>query len=151
MYCPVCGDQTTQGLNYCKRCGASLGPTAGQNAAVPVGRLLGLLWPVVIVSLAGLIGLFATTAEVSKHGIDPKVVVAIAAFGGATVVGVVGLMVWLLLKLTNAAAPDRAIAARPVPDQIRAALPEPPIAVPSVTENTTRGFDQLKSGRRATN
>jgi RsiW-degrading membrane proteinase PrsW (M82 family) len=146
VYCPICGAESTQGLNYCKRCGAGLSastPPIEQKGSI--GKAMGsMLFLVSIVSIAGFIALFSTVYNLGERpGFEPRTLVAIMAFGGATVVGVVGLLVWLLLRLTTghqpAAPPERS--ANFLPREYVPQLPAPPVGLPSVTENTTRNFD----------
>ena len=147
MYCPICGAESTQGLNYCKRCGAGLSastPPIEQKSSI--GKAMGvMLFLVSLVSIAGFVALFSTVYNLGERAtFDTRALIGIMAFGGATVVGVVGLLVWLLLRLTTGnqpvASPDRTPNLVPrdygVPQ-----LPAPPIGIPSVTENTTRNFD----------
>ena len=45
MFCPYCGTESTQGLNYCKRCGANLGAglqAGGQEASPAISN--GAAW-----------------------------------------------------------------------------------------------------------
>jgi hypothetical protein len=55
MFCPSCGAETSEGLSYCKRCGAKLGAAA---ADAPRPRVAGLMWAVllaiVLLTLGGL-------------------------------------------------------------------------------------------------
>jgi hypothetical protein len=147
MYCPNCGDQTPQGLKYCKRCGvglsASTAPIEGKGsvgAAMAVGLLL-----VGLVSIAGFIALFTTVYNLGERtAFDTRALVAIMAFGGATVVGVVGMFVWLVLRLVapfHGAAQQPAETEKPVTRDYIPQLPAQPISMPSVTEHTTRNFD----------
>ena len=146
MYCPNCGDQTTQGLKYCKRCGAGLSAsTTPIEPPSSTGKAMGtMLFLVSLVSVAGFIALFTTVYNLGERpNFDPRSLIAIMAFGGATVLGVIGLLVWLLLRLTGhqpAAHHERTekpLAREYTPQQ----LPASPIGMPSVTENTTRNFD----------
>jgi len=146
MYCPNCGDQTTQGLKYCKRCGAGLSAltTPIEERAYP-GKAMGvMMFLVALVSIAGFIALFTTVYSLGERpGFDPRSLIAIMAFGGATVLGVIGLLVWLLLRLTgHQPAAHRVVTERPLArDYSPQQLPASPISMPSVTENTTRNFD----------
>jgi hypothetical protein len=145
MYCPMCGTQSTQGLNYCKRCGSVL--SASSTAGEPsLGKAMGTILFLSLVSIAGFIALFTTVYSLGQRDtFDTRALVAIMAFGGATVVGVVGLFVWLLLRLTGSHHPEDDLRKRTDKAAIRdsrAALLQPdPSAVPSVTENTTRNFE----------
>jgi hypothetical protein len=152
MYCPACGVQSTHGLKYCNRCGASLGKDS-RDPGNPVGRLVGLL-PVSAVSIVGLIGFFVTINNLAGR-LDARAITAIAVFGGMTVLGVVGLLIWLLLKLLEvpkADAPRTTLndAVREIDDVVMAQLSSAPSATPSVTEGTTRNIDQLKQPERNT-
>ena len=146
MYCPNCGDQTTQGLKYCKRCGAGLsGSPMPIESKSSFGKMMGMLLPVAVVSIGGFIALFTTVYNLGERtGFDTRALIAIMAFGGATVVCVIGLLVWLLLRLTTGYQPgfqqektERPFARDYAPQQ----LPPSSTGMPSVTENTTRNFD----------
>ena len=146
MYCPSCGIDSVDGLKYCKRCGVGLSTsTTPIEAKASVGAAMGtMLFLVALVSIAGFIALFTTVYSLGERpGFDPRSLIAIMAFGGATVLGVIGLLVWLLLRLTGyqpAAHLDKTektLARDYAPQQ----LPASPISMPSVTENTTRNFD----------
>jgi hypothetical protein len=153
MYCPVCGAESTQGLNYCKRCGAGLSastPPFEQKAPPP--KLFSLLFPVALVCIGGFIALFTTVYNLGERtGFDTRALVAIMAFGGATVVSVVGLMVWLIMRLSGyQSGTSHRKEERPLPrDFTPQQLPAPPISMPSVTENTTRNFDPARYRERS--
>jgi hypothetical protein len=145
MYCPNCGDQTTQGLKYCKRCGAGLSASTAGEPQPATGKAMGaMLFLVALVSIAGFIALFSTVYNLGERpNFDPRSLIAIMAFGGATVLGVIGSLVWLLLRLSgNQPAPHHMKTERPIArDYAPQQLAAPPIGMPSVTENTTRNFD----------
>lgn len=151
MYCQICGAESTQGFNYCKRCGAGLNqqPNAvGQ----PVAKPFAMLWPVALVSMVGLIGLFATLVNLSER-VESRAMIAVTAFAGATVLGVVGLLIWLLLHLSgirhgtsHAERDTRSVSGSSTQPQLQA----PPASIPSVTENTTRNFDPARLRDRST-
>ncbi|MEK6321662.1 MAG: zinc ribbon domain-containing protein [Acidobacteriota bacterium] len=146
MYCPNCGDQTTQGLKYCKRCGAGLSTsTTPIEAKASIGAAMGtMLFLVALVSIAGFIALFTTVYSLGERpAFDTRALIAIMAFGGATVAAVVGLLVWLVLRLTTpfqGAAGHQAKTEKPL---IRDYVPQLPASPASVTENTTRNFDPI--------
>jgi len=148
MFCPICGAESTQGLNYCKRCGAGLSAsTPPIESKASIGKALGaMLFLVSLVSIAGIIALFTTVYNLGERpGFDPRTLIGIMAFGGATVAGVIGLLVWLILRLTTpfqGAGRQQAKVEKPVVgDYVPQQLSSPPIGIGSVTENTTRNFD----------
>lgn len=145
MYCPVCGAESTQGLNYCKRCGAGLSASAAQiEPKTSFGKMMGMLLPVAVVSLGGFIALFTTVFSLGERpGFDTRALIGIMAFGGATVVCVIGLLVWLLLRLTTSYQPglQQEKTERPLARDYHQQLPASPGSITSVTENTTRNFD----------
>jgi hypothetical protein len=104
-----------------------------------------MLFLVAMVSIAGFIALFTTVYNLGERpGFDPRTLIGIMAFGGATVAGVVGLLVWLILRLTSPlqggrhqAKTEKPVVGEYIPQQ----LSSPPMGVGSVTENTTRNFD----------
>lgn len=147
MYCPNCGDQTTQGLKYCKRCGVGLSASAAPiEPKTSFGKMMGMLLPIAIVSLGGFIALFTTVYSLGERAsFDTRALIGIMAFGGATVVCVIGLLVWLLLRLAGyEPVPHQDKSERPpVRNYAPQQLPASPISMPSVTENTTRNFDPV--------
>jgi len=86
MYCPNCGDQTTQGLKYCKRCGAGLSTSTSPSEPQATGKAMGaMLFLVSLVSIAGFIALFSTVYSLGERpNFDPRTLIAVMAFGGAT-------------------------------------------------------------------
>jgi RsiW-degrading membrane proteinase PrsW (M82 family) len=146
MYCPSCGIDSVDGLKFCKRCGAGLSAsTTPIEPQASSGKAMGtMLFLVALVSIAGFIALFSTVYSLAERpGFDPRSLIAIMAFGGATVLGVIGLLVWLLLRLTgyqpaaHHEKTEKTLARDYAPQQ----LPASPLSMPSVTENTTRNFD----------
>ncbi len=147
MYCPSCGIDSVDGLKYCKRCGVGLSAsTTPIEPQASVGKAMGVMLLLVsLVSIAGFIALFSTVYSLGERSsFDARALIAITAFGGATVLGVIGLLVWLLLRLTTGhqSIPFRDNRERPLArDYTPQQLPASPISMPSVTENTTRNFD----------
>jgi hypothetical protein len=153
MFCPNCGAESTQGLNYCNRCGGNLGVlTAGGTQEVRPAISTGTAWAVGVtmffVVAVGLAAVFGTLSDL-VHFIRPDAVIALAFCGLATVLGSVFLITrfWMRL-LTGTTKKDAAsrLAARPpataeLGPARAGALPDAPFS--SVTEHTTR---TLKKG-----
>ena len=69
MFCPSCGAETSEGLSYCKRCGAKL---AGAGAGESRPRVAGLVWAVstaiALVTVGGFTAVFGSLIEVGTGG-----------------------------------------------------------------------------------
>jgi hypothetical protein len=146
MYCSSCGSESTPGLNYCKHCGNNLSPGTITFSSPPATKPGPQILPVAAVSIVGLVGLFAAISELSKVGVDPRAIIGVSAFAGATVVGVVGLLIWFVLRLSGSndrVRLDSGIKVTPR-NSTQARLDAPPASIPSVTENTTRSFDAAR-------
>jgi len=157
MYCQVCGTESTQGFNYCKRCGATLTAPANNPDSMPQRdrKLLVVIWAVVAAMMAiGVGGLgitFGIAGGLASRGIKPDDgPLAIVICGSLTIVVTLCLLVRQLSRVIGSAIEkprpfsttspltpvNGALDAQPL--QIQA----PPIMVPSVTEHTTRNFER---------
>jgi len=157
MFCPYCATETTQGLNYCNRCGGNLAPltqATSQESRIIVAPgaawAAGLSTTAVVVIGLGII--FPIVTELTMRGMPPMAVVAIALFVTLTVFGCAAMLLrfWSALLGVNAAR-HHAPAALPQPKaQDTRGLEAPrfdslnPAPVPSVTEQTTRTLDRVK-------
>ena len=161
MYCPVCGAESTQGLNYCKRCGSNLAaptnPIKPGESRPRIRASAGAAWAMalatVAVTLGGLGIVFSNALYLVRPTFPGSTSVAGAAtiaglmimFGSATVFGTVALLIRLFSKLLgfgqeshdsdHLRKPHTFGEHRPVQ------LPSPPSGISSVTEQTTRNFD----------
>ncbi|HEX8355529.1 MAG TPA: hypothetical protein VF611_21665, partial [Pyrinomonadaceae bacterium] len=74
MFCPYCGTESTQGLNYCKRCGGNLAPLAqgGAQETRPAVVAPGAAWAAGLTTAAlvvmGLALIFPIATELASHG-----------------------------------------------------------------------------------
>lgn len=158
MFCPYCATETTQGLNYCNRCGGNLAPLTQpvqESRIIVTGGAAwaaGLTTTTVIVIGLGII--FPITSELTARGMAPTAVVAIALFIALAVVGCAAMLLrfWSsLLGVGHARRDAPAPAALPQHKaQDTRGLDAPrfdslnPAPVPSVTEQTTRTLDRVK-------
>jgi hypothetical protein len=157
MYCPNCGAESTQGLNYCKRCGGSLNapatsaPQEARPAASP-----GTAWAVgltmMLLVVIGLGILFGAMSEL-VHFLPAVACVFIMLCGSLTVLGSVFMLTrfWMRL-LTGTTKPDAASLAparRSATGELGparvSALPDAPFS--SVTEHTTRTLEHVAKVR----
>ena len=155
MFCPSCGTEST-GLNYCNRCGANLSALVAPVELAPISLtkpilIIGIV--IVLLTLGGLGGIMSGTVEMVRNGAG-GVSPAIPIFGLPTLLTIDILLIRQLSKLINAAlAPERRQMVRPQPpSSYDPRLSQPSTArleaAPSVTENTTRFFDQYPAPPR---
>lgn len=152
MYCPSCGTEST-GLNYCNRCGANL--TAPVAPPVVQFAPISLTMPILIISvlvalitLGGLGGIVSGTIQMVERGAG-GVSPALPIFGLPCILVIDILLIRQLSKLISAAlSPNRVQAPQPLPPMQTDARYIPPTTTarigptPSVTENTTRFFEE---------
>jgi hypothetical protein len=157
MFCPTCGVETAQGLRFCKQCGANL------NAPSPVEPPR-RLHPVVIMSFLAIIGLItiigitvplAASTDLKNSGFSPRDIMALFSIGMVGTLALDAMLVWLLLRLIriyqhpHTPAQIREVRRQAAKEELRAQLDAPPSVVGSVTEHTTRNFDQYGVAARA--
>lgn len=156
MYCQHCGAESTQGLNYCKRCGGNLGALAqftsheaGQS--LPTGTVRAVGFSLIAVVVFGLIVLTALMTQLVEHGVRPEPLVIVMMCGSLTILGSIFMLTrfWMhmLGKPRGSDAPRlHAPAAHtndlgPAPQRF-GALQDAPVS--SVTEHTTRTLEHAK-------
>ena len=163
MFCPYCATETTQGLNYCNRCGGNLAPlTQGPVQETRVIVAPGAAWAAGLTTAAvvviGLGMIFPIATELTAKGMDPTAVVILALLVALAVVGCAALLLrfWSMLLGVGPArhnAPAAAALPRPKTQDTRG-LDAPrfdslnPAPVPSVTEQTTRTLEQEVVNRK---
>lgn len=152
MFCPSCGTEST-GLNYCNRCGANL--TAPAPASIVQVAAINLTKPILIIgalvallTLGGFGAIVSGTIEMAQRG-AANVSPALPIFGLPCILVIDILLIRQLSKLISAAlSTNRVQAQQPLPPMQSDAryIPPPPTArieaAPSVTENTTRFFEE---------
>lgn len=159
MYCQHCGAESTQGLNYCNRCGGQIGALT-QPAPREVSRqglTTGTAWAagvsLFLVVMAGLGATGSLIAALSRQGVRPEALVVIMLCGSLTILGSIFLLTRFWMRLLSQGKPERADASRlyappthtnELGPQHFAALHDAPIPVTSVTEHTTRTLEHAK-------
>jgi hypothetical protein len=144
MFCPHCGIEYSQKLNYCKRCGGGLSlPVTSVGTPSSRPKFAAMFWAVAMLGLGGLgmaFGILATMASFDMRGdelIIPFVFTLIFIFGLA------GLLIWQLSRIISSYQQTNRAASfeRPTLGESRPAqIPAPPDALPSAVEHTTRQF-----------
>lgn len=160
MYCPHCGEGSTFGLKYCKRCGEALNVT---NEAAPIARssdrITSAAWAIALatvgITLGGIGIVFDFVSNLLRpviwgqqppHGDTTLIAVLMLICGSVTIFGSATLLIRLFSKLLLSSDQrerrDRKSnkETEPVfiPPQIQAPMP----SAPNVTEHTTRNFEQ---------
>jgi hypothetical protein len=162
MYCPNCAAPYSHGLRYCKQCGTNLldKPEASSPAppAPPAPKVTGAAWALALATIAIVLGglgiVFSHAYDLVRptfgnempHGNPTPVAIVMLVFGSLTIFGVVFMLMRLFTHLV-ASRTHHETAATPASKSIAAAppmvqLPAPPSAISSVTEHTTRNFEQ---------
>lgn len=159
MFCPYCGTESTQGLNYCNRCGGNLAPLARDLAretrpavSTAAAWAAGLTTSAVVIIGLGI--LIPITVDLTTRGMPATAVVWIALFVALAVLGCTAMLLrfWSALfgvgpsraagrdAATPALADAKATDTRELGDARFDALN--PASVPSVTEQTTRTLER---------
>lgn len=155
MYCSSCGTETTEGLKYCKRCGVNLKSSADAPAQkkFPLVLTIAFLALMGFVLSIGMIAPFAVVSETLGRGVSIDSLLPLLILIPCVAFGVIVLLVWLLLHLIKmyhqsggSTQPDEARQAS-IRNYTPAQIAEPPEAMGSVTEHTTRNFEAAQ--RRA--
>ncbi|MDT7689165.1 MAG: hypothetical protein QOE46_1924 [Acidobacteriota bacterium] len=94
MFCAYCGTESTQGLNYCKRCGGSLNAPAQADAPAPMERQAlsaGTTWAagvtMMMLVVMGLAFMSGMIRDLIHSGLTPDAVVVIMMCGMLTILG----------------------------------------------------------------
>jgi hypothetical protein len=156
MFCPNCGAEYAQKINYCKRCGATMTtPTQTVEVNVPRPRLTGMFWAVSSFSLIGLIACFIAFTHLADRGLRDEHVFIPFVFGLFFVFGISALLIWQLARTVSVfrdavrtpksePQPLPPVAAQAVPQYQPPALAAPSEPATSITDHTTRSFDPVR-------
>lgn len=152
MYCPDCGDHSTQGLNYCKQCGAALSPLENNSDGERRSRPGAFSWTLTLfaalIGFGGLALIFGMGFVLAQNPtVDKDVPVALLVFGSLSFVGIFAVLVYMMLRLTSASPGAGKKASPKLKPRSKAPAPQieaPPLTLQSVTEHTTRNFEPLK-------
>lgn len=158
MYCQHCGAESTQGLNYCKRCGGNLGALVqAPPREVSHGLTTGTAWAaggsLLLLVAIGFGALVAMITELVHSGVRPEPLVIMMMCGSLTILGSVFLLTRFWMRMLSLGRPERSDAPRlyappthtnelgPTAQRF-GALSDSPIN--SVTEHTTRTLEHTK-------
>lgn len=148
MYCPTCGVRLAQALSYCNHCGANLSILKADGKAESIETTTDTLVWVIVGTTITLLGMALGALVLIKHGNIPEGLGTVFVILSFVALGLVeAVLLWRLFR-PNRAARETWVAAQsenlstnelePASDR---ALKEPALAVPSVTEQTTRNLE----------
>src|SRR5215216_5266552 len=145
MYCPVCGGEGTEGLKFCKRCGASLTQPKDSGSGVDYGKLAGMFWAIAVFGFISLAMLIGSIIPLTVLHAQQDVIMMVMLFGSAAIVSIAVMLVRQLSRLISIAKGEES-ATQPIRRVNTNQFSQPQISAPpqqfgSVTENTTRNFD----------
>ena len=156
MYCQHCGAESTQGLNYCKRCGGNL-VALMQAPPREVSHRAGIAWAagisMFLVVGAGFGATVSLVEALSRNGVRPEPLVIIMMCGSLTILLSLFMLTrfWMhMLSLGKHqksdeprlyAPPTQTNELGPAPQRFGALQDNP---TPSVTEHTTRTLEHAK-------
>lgn len=136
MYCSSCGNKIAAELNFCNRCGIKLAKadqgTAPQTLSGAIGYIGGF----------GFLGFIFVALVLVRANVTEKSLIAISLFYFAALFGIC----FFLIKNARPFSPRQVEDYVPQNDNLKAAttaqLGEARTPVASVTEHTTRNFDE---------
>lgn len=147
MFCPTCGAEYAQKINYCKRCGANMtAPTNTVEVHVPRPRFAAMFWAVSLFGILGLIACFVAFATFVGMGLRGSDVKFPFMLGMLCVFGIAAMLIRQLAKLINVfqeAVRTPKVETQPLPTYQAPPLTAPPEPVSSISEHTTRSFDSV--------
>ena len=159
MYCQHCGAESTQGLNYCKRCGGNLGALAqAPPREVAHGLTTGTAWAaggsLLLLVAIGFGALVAMITELVHSGVRPEPLVIMMMCGSLTILGSVFLLTRFWMNMLGVSKSQRTDAPPslyappahtnelgPQPQRFGALQDSP---ANSITEHTTRTLEHAK-------
>ena len=147
MYCPECGDNSIQGLNFCKQCGSSLSSLESKNDVEPRSR--SFVWALALIAaligFGGLAMIFAMGFVLAQNpSVDKNFPIALVVVGSLSFVMIFGLLLTMVLRLAGASlgtGGKRKSTSKLRRDEPPPQIEAPPVSLRSVTEHTTRTFE----------
>ena len=144
MYCPACGIDSVEGLKYCKRCGASLTTSEFAPARRPVSLIVLFLLVIACIAALGLSLPLTMARDLIGAGFRTREVMLFFFGGAISSVMIIKILSQVLMKMVESHKYDRANIEHRRAVTYEAHQLAQPLPIGSVTENTTRSFDQRR-------
>jgi hypothetical protein len=151
MYCPSCGVALTKEMNYCNRCGIDLSVIKGKNSKSLEKSIESIVWSIVMATATVLGIMVAVMALMKGFQLGGTVVVLFMTLMFLILLGIIGVLIWQLLRLNSLAKEARSASQLERHETLElSAKREQAIVEPrmSVTENTTRILEPTYEERR---
>ncbi len=144
MYCSSCGVAVTQGLTYCKNCGARIVRSDKRASTEPSpDGLITMMVATFVMGLFAISGLMAVMKAVLHFEYGPLIGVTTLSF--LIMVAIEIVFITLLFRRRNNTDKMTFPESRSA-KELEAPSPYPLDQAPSVTEHTTRAFDPIHNG-----
>jgi hypothetical protein len=155
MYCSSCGVAVAQGLSYCNYCGAKLSGEASDNFTITTTTeikpelLVSAMVAVFVLGLGAITGLMAVMKGVLD--LNGGQILAFTLLSFLTMLALEGVFLRLLLRRQRGAEESRTteVLNAQTAKELDAAPERLPMAMPSVTEHTTRAFAPIYDERNS--
>lgn len=145
MYCSKCGTQLNDKLNYCNICGVKLGNDLDNSQK---SILLSLIVSLAVVSVIGLGSVIGLIAMLLNKGVKDEMVVMLVSSYLLTLFGIAFMIARQISKIISpkiekAESSNQIFQPAQLSAPTTAQLEEPRQQPFSVTDNTTRTFDEV--------
>ncbi len=142
MFCSTCGQETTPGVNFCKRCGSILNVQSSLQTRVI--SMTGPSWAlsVVIIFMLGII--FGGVIKLAELGVSSAALAWMVIFGSGTVIALSSMIIRLWHRIMESKLQNSLTIQQSanVTNELNPHHPNAlPDHIPSVTEHTTRVFE----------
>ena len=148
MFCSACGVAVTQGLTYCKNCGAKVQREDERRPAEPKPENIIVMMVATFVMGLCAIGALMVVLKAIQFEFGPLMAITLLSF--LVMISLEGIFIRLLFR-GRARDKDREpnlLKPQPTTNQLEAQSQFPVQPVESVTEHTTRAFDPIFSERK---
>jgi hypothetical protein len=153
MYCSTCGVAVAQGLSYCNYCGEKLNAVSAENVTKSSEVKPELLVCAMVALFVLGLGAITVLMGVMKAVLDLNVgqILAFTLLSFLTMLALEGVFLRLLLRRQRGAEESRTteVLNAQTTKELDAAPERLPMAMPSVTEHTTRAFAPIYDERNS--
>lgn len=145
MYCPSCGNQIKDALNFCNRCGGKIEKSKNSDVQSKYQNIAGVVGAV---GLGGMIAIVIFALKLLKEGVDIGAIGVIIGMFLITILAIIYMVITLIPKYlekpsSQEIAQTEYVAPRNLSAANTAQLEEPKQFPASVIEDTTRALDEV--------